>query len=65
LNDLRFFCRKAASFNVLYHSLFELASPRRVLGALGRQAGSSPSEAAALVNTCRLIGTDPLRAHLD
>ena|ERR1700723_4023710 len=44
--------------NVLYHSLFELASPRRVLGALGRQAGSTPSEAADLVNTCRLPGTN-------
>jgi len=41
--------------NVLCHSLFELASPRRVLGALGRQAGSTPSEAADLVNTCRLL----------
>jgi hypothetical protein len=42
--------------NVLYHALFELASPRRVLGALGRWAGFSPSEAAALINTCRLHG---------
>jgi hypothetical protein len=41
LNDLRFFCRKAASFNVLYHSLLGLASPQQVSGSLAGDGDNS------------------------
>jgi hypothetical protein len=37
LNDLRFFCRKAASFNVLYHSLSEAAEEAHTVSELFAQ----------------------------
>jgi hypothetical protein len=40
--------------SVLYHSLFESASPQWVLSALFGPIGGHPREAVGLVNTCRL-----------
>jgi hypothetical protein len=41
LNDLRFFCRKAASFNVLYHSLSWVGKPAEDVGAFVRNGDYS------------------------